>query len=169
MTTARKKQWVQDFSQDIQGGDFSLLFGIEGVKASSLVRLRRLVRDAGGQCKVVNNRLAKLSVQGSTHEVLSSEMKGALGMAWGGDPVTMSKIFVDFSKEESTAKVVGASLSRALLGAGDVKRMASMPSLDVLRAQLAAVMIEPVRRLVCVVSEPVRGLARLIHALKETK
>jgi len=107
-----------------------------GLTVADMTNLRKRMREAGAGTKVVKNRLAQRALRGTDAEPISDLFKGPTLIAYSADPVAPSKVAVDYAKTNDKLVIVGGAMGKTALDAEGVKALASMPSLDELRAKL---------------------------------
>ena len=135
-----------------------------GLNVSQMSDYRSRMRDAGGSVKVAKNRLAKIALEGTDVAHLAPLFAGPTLIAYSDDPVTAPKITVDFAKSHEKLVVIGGALGATSLDAERVKSLASMPSLDELRARIVGMINTPATRLAGLMQAPGGQLARVLNA-----
>jgi len=125
---------------------------------------RSKMRAAGGTVKVAKNRLAKIALQGTEAEGISGLFNGQTLIAYSNDPITAPKVVVDFAKTNDKIVVLGGAMGTTTLNAEAVKSLATLPSLDELRAKLLGMIQTPATRIAGVVQAPASQLARVFSA-----
>ena len=135
-----------------------------GMSVAQSTDLRMKMRDAGATYKVAKNRLAKLAVNDTPYTGLGDFLTGPTGLAWSTDPVAAAKAAVDFAKTNDKLEIVGGSMGSQVLDAEGIKALASMPSLDELRAKLIGLVNAPATKVVQLVNAPASKLARVFGA-----
>jgi len=135
-----------------------------GLTVAEVTDLRRQMRAAGASFKVTKNRLARRAIVGTKFEQLSSMFTGPTAIAYSGDPVAAAKVAVDFANRNEKLRVVGGSLGERQLDANGVKSLATLPSLDQLRARLIGMLQTPATRIASVLQAPGTQLARVLDA-----
>src|SRR4029079_14994234 len=126
--------------------------------------LRGKMRSAGGTVKVAKNRLAKIALQGTESESIIELFKGQTLIAYSDDPVAAPKVATDFAKGNEKLVILGGAMGRTSLNADGVKALATMPSLDELRARIVGMIMTPATRIAQIVSAPAAQLARVVGA-----
>ena len=122
------------------------------------------MREAGAGFKVTKNRLTKIALQGTKYEDMTDMFTGPTAMGTSSDPVAAAKILVSFAKENDKLTIVGGSMDGKLLDKAGVEALATMPSLDELRAKLVGLVNAPAAKLARVSQAPAGKLARVIQA-----
>lgn len=135
-----------------------------GMSVAQSTDLRGKMRDAGASYKVAKNRLARLALNDTDYSGLSDLLTGPTAIAYSTDPVAAAKAAVDFAKTTDKIEIVGGSMGGQLLDEAGVKALASMPSLDELRAKLIGLVNAPATKIAQVVNAPAAKLARVFGA-----
>jgi large subunit ribosomal protein L10 len=135
-----------------------------GLTVAQSSALRGKVRDAGGTYKVAKNRLAKLAAQESPYAGIGDFLTGPTALAWSVDPVAAAKAVVDFAKTNDKIEIVGGAIGGVVLDIDGVKALASLPSLDELRAKLIGLVQAPATKLAQLATAPAAKLARVFAA-----
>jgi large subunit ribosomal protein L10 len=138
-----------------------------GMTVAQSTDLRQKMRDAGATFKVTKNRLAKIALKDTQYEQISSLLTGPIALASSVDPVAAAKVVIDFAKTNDKLEIVGGAMGEMLLDAEGVKALASMPSLDELRAKLIGLIVAPATKLATVTQAPAAQLARVFNAYAE--
>src|SRR5262245_39107912 len=135
-----------------------------GMSVAQSTALRGKVRDAGATYKVAKNRLAKLAIKDTNYEGLDELFSGPTAIATSVDPVAAAKAVVDFAKTTDKIEIVGGTMGAQVLNAEGIKALASMPSLDELRAKLIGLVQAPATKLAQLTTAPAAKLARVVGA-----
>ncbi len=135
-----------------------------GLTVAQSTDLRLKMRDAGAGYKVAKNRLAKIALNDTQYESLSDLLTGPTALATSGDPVAAAKVAVEFAKTNDKLEIVGGAMGSTVLDVEGVKALASLPSLDELRAKLIGLVQAPATKVVQVISAPAGQLARVFGA-----
>ena len=135
-----------------------------GLTVTQSTDLRQKMRDAGAAYKVTKNRLARIALKDTAYEPISEMLTGPCALATSGDPVAAAKVAVDFAKTNDKLEIVGGAMGSTLLDANGVQALASMPSLDQLRATLLGLIQAPATKLATVTQAPAAQLARVFNA-----
>lgn len=135
-----------------------------GMSVAQSTALRNKIRDAGATYKVAKNRLAKLAIKDTSYEGLGEFLTGPTAIAASVDPVAAAKAVVDFAKTTDKIEIVGGSMGSQVLTPEGVKALASMPSLDQLRATLIGLVQAPATKIAQLSTAPAAKLARVFGA-----
>jgi large subunit ribosomal protein L10 len=135
-----------------------------GLTVTQSTDLRNKMRDAGASYKVAKNRLAKIALNDTQYSPLGDLLTGPTALATSGDPVAAAKVAVEFAKTNDKLEIVGGAMGSTVLDVEGVKALASMPSLDELRAKLIGLVQAPATKVVQVIQAPAGQLARVFGA-----
>ena len=164
MERAEKREFVTDLNESFKGAGSVVVAHYAGVTVAQMNDLRSKMRAAGGTVKVAKNRLAKIALQGTESEGIANLFKGQTLIAYSADPITAPKVVMDFAKTNDKVVVLGGSMGATVLNAEAVKSLATLPSLDELRAKLLGLLNAPATRVATVVAAPASQLARVFSA-----
>ena len=135
-----------------------------GMTVAQSTALRTKIREAGATYKVAKNSLAKLAANGTAYEGISDLFTGPTAIASSVDPVAAAKAVVDFAKTTDKIEIVGGSLGSVVLNADGIKALATMPSLDEMRAKLIGLIQAPATKIAQLSTAPAAKLARVFQA-----
>ena len=137
---------VTDVAAQVARSQTLALAEYRGLTVEHLNKLRRDARDKGVYLHVLKNTLARRAVTGTPFEVAAGSMVGPLIYGFSEDAVAAAKVISDFAKGNDKLIVKGGAYAGKALSADGVKALASIPSKEVLLAQLLGLMQSPVSR-----------------------
>ncbi len=164
MERAEKHEFVTALNSELGNTGVVVVAHYAGLSVAQMTALRSSVREAGGSVKVAKNRLVKLALQGTELEHISDLFSGPTVIAYSEDPVAAPKAVADFAKANDKLVILGGALGSTNLNPEGVKSLATMPSLDELRAKLVGMIQTPATKVVQVVNAPAGQLARVFGA-----
>jgi large subunit ribosomal protein L10 len=169
ITKERKEEVLSQYSDWLKNSQAVVLVEYTGVKMKDLDNIRAKIREAGGEFHVVKNTLVRRAFAENGMEVPQDYLvkSTALSIAFT-DPASTAKALADATKGIEFVKVKGGFMGGQLLDAAQVKALAEMPPLPVVRAQLLGVLQAPASKLARTIAEPARGLAAVLKAFSET-
>ena len=129
-----------------------------GITVADMTKLRNTARSNGVTLSVLKNTLARRAVADSAFAVLSDQMTGPLIYGFSVDAVAAAKVVAEFAKSNDKLVIRGGAYGGKTLDVNGVKQLASIPSKEVLLAQLLGLMQSPISR-----------TARVLSALAEKK
>ena len=139
-----------------------------GMSVAQSTLLRTKMRDAGAQFKVSKNSLAKLAIANTDYAGIGELLTGPVALATSVDPVAAAKVVIDFAKTNDKLEVVGGAMGAQVLNAEGIKALASLPSLDQLRATIVGLVQAPATKIAQLTTAPAAKLARVFGAYAAT-
>jgi large subunit ribosomal protein L10 len=149
---------VTDVAAQVARSQTLALAEYRGLTVDHLNALRKQARDKGVYLHVLKNTLARRAVAGTPFEVASDAMIGPLIYGFSEDAVAAAKVLSDFSKSNDKLIVKAGVYAGKALDAKGVQALASIPSKEVLLAQLLGLMQSPISR-----------IARVLAAIAEKR
>lgn len=171
MRKLEKAEIVQELQERIGRSQFNILADFTGLKVEEITRLRRQVREADGELRVVKNTLLERAAAGdSPMASLSSHFVGPNAVTFGyGDPVALAKVLIKFAQEKPQFKLKAGVLSGQVLTGKEVEALSKLPDREVLLSQLLGVLQGVPTALVTVLAGVIRNLLNVLVALKDKK
>ncbi len=164
MEKAAKRELVSTMNEVFQEANVVVVAHYAGLTVAELTALRGKARQQGVSVKVAKNRLVKLALQGTDSAHIADLFTGPTLVAYSADPVAAPKVTSDFAKTNDKLVILGGAMGSTTLDADGVKSLASLPSLDELRAKLVGMIQTPAQRLAVLTSAPAGQIARVIGA-----
>ena len=149
---------ITDVAAQVARSQTLALAEYRGLTVEHLNNLRKQARDKGVYLHVLKNTLARRAVTGTPFEVAAESMVGPLIYGFSEDAVAAAKVMSDFAKSNDKLVVKGGAYAGKVLSADGVKALASIPSKEILLAQLLGLMQSPVSR-----------MARVLAAIAEQR
>jgi large subunit ribosomal protein L10 len=164
-----KTSAVETLAESFKGIPHVILTDYKGMTAGQSTDLRRKLRAAGGNYRVLKNRLARRGSEGTAVGKIADKLRGTCGLAGHpNDPVALAKVLSDFAKDNPQLKLVACVVdAKDVYGADGIKQLATLPGINELRAQLLALVNTPATQLVRLVNTPAGQMARAIDARRE--
>ncbi|HEX7657117.1 MAG TPA: 50S ribosomal protein L10, partial [Sphingomonas sp.] len=119
---------------------------------------------AGASYKVSKNRLAKIALKDTDYAGISDLLTGPVGLATSSDPVAAAKVVAAFAKTNDKLEIVGGAMGATVLDVAGVNALATLPSLDELRAKIVGLVQAPATKLAQIAQAPAGQLARVFGA-----
>ena len=164
MDRAEKREFVTGLNDVFKSTGSVVVAHYAGLTVANMNDLRSKMRAAGGTVKVAKNRLAIIALQGTESEGMKDLFKGQTLIAYAEDPVVAPKIASEFAKGNDKLIILSGAMGATTLDADGVKALATMPSLDELRAKIVGMINTPATRIAAVVNAPAGNLARVFGA-----
>lgn len=135
-----------------------------GLTVAQMSTLRRQMKLAGASLKVTKNRLARIALEGTDAAHIGPLLKGPTVLAYSKDPVAAPKVMSDFAKTNEKLVLLGGALGKTSLNPEGVKALATLPSLDELRARLVGLIQAPATKIAQLTTAPAAKVARVVQA-----
>jgi large subunit ribosomal protein L10 len=161
---AAKHELVTTLHEVFQATNVVVVAHYSGLTVAQLQTLRKQMRQAGAQVKVAKNRLAKIALDGTDVASIAPLLKGPTLIATSGDPIAAPKVAVDFAKVNEKFVILGGAMGKTALNPDGVKALASLPSLDELRAIIVGLIQAPATKLAQLANAPAAKVARVVQA-----
>lgn len=153
-----KQAVVAEVSAQVAQAQTMVLAEYRGIEVGDITRLRANARQSGVYLRVLKNTLARRAVQGTPFEGLAEQMVGPLLYGISADAVAAARVVHDFAKTNDKLVIKAGSYNGKVMDVAAVTALATVPSKDVLLAQLLGLL-----------QFPVSGLARVLAAVAEQK
>ena len=164
MDRAAKKEQVTALHGVFKDANVVVVAHYSGLTVAQLQTLRKQMKQAGATVKVAKNRLAKVALEGTDVAPIASLMKGPTLIAFSSDPVAAPKVANDFAKANEKFVILGGAMGKTALDPNGVKALASLPSLDELRAKLLGLLVAPATKIAQLANAPAAKVARVVQA-----
>ena len=164
MDRAAKSELVAALGEVFRNTKVVVVAHYSGLTVAQMQTLRRQMKQAGASVKVAKNRLAKIALADTEVASIAALLKGPAVIAYSGDPVAAPKVAVDFAKAHERFVILGGALGTTSLNPDAVKALASLPSLDELRAKIVGLLQAPATKVAQVVNAPAAKVARVVQA-----
>jgi large subunit ribosomal protein L10 len=164
MDRAQKPIVVEELNRTFNEVNVVVVTRNLGLTVAQSTALRLKMREGGATYKVTKNSLAKIATKGTVYESISDLLTGPVALASSIDPVAAAKIVVEFAKTNDRLEIVGGAMGSTVLDVNGVKALATMPSLDELRAKIVGLVQAPATKVVQIVQAPAGQLARVFGA-----
>jgi large subunit ribosomal protein L10 len=161
---AEKQEFIGVLQEVFKASGVVVVAHYSGLTVAQMQTLRRQMKQAGATVKVAKNRLAKIALDGTDVASIAPLLKGPTLIAYSTDPVAAPKVAVDFAKANDKFVILGGAMGKTSLNTDGVKALATLPSLDELRAKLIGLIQAPATKIAQVVNAPAAKLARVFGA-----
>ncbi|MGQ9780455.1 MAG: 50S ribosomal protein L10 [Bacillota bacterium] len=147
-----------------------ILTDYRGLNVAEVTELRKRLREAGVEYKVVKNTLATLAARQAAIEGLDKYLVGPIAMAFSyEDPVVPAKLLTEFARERRKLELKAGVLEGKVIDEAEVKALAELPSREQLLAMVLGAFQAPLRGLATVLAGPLRNLAYGLEALRKQR
>ena len=164
MDRTAKEDFVASMQKTFEDSSIVVVTHYTGLTVSEMSDLRSQMLEVGASFKVTKNRLTRIALEGKKYQPLEDMFNGPTAIAYSKDPVAAAKATVNFSKDNKKLVVIGGALGEEQLDLEALKKLASLPSLETLRAKILGMINTPATRVAGVLTAPAGQVARVIGA-----
>ena len=170
LTRSQKEARLEILKKQLASQSTVLLGDFTGMDVATATEMRRRMREASVEYRVVKNTLAKLAMDEAGFGALKDQVTGPNGFVMtNGDAAAAAKIMVEFEKDKKTPQIRVGIIDSVIVTAADIRRIAALPSREVLLAQIAAGFQAPVAGLARLLNELSRKLVATLDAVAKQK
>ena len=168
MISKEKKQiYIKEMKSQFDASESVIVAHYQGLTVKQLDELRKKMREHGIQFKITKNRITKLALEETRCKDLSKLFKGPTAVALSSDAITSAKILTNFSKENTSLKILGGIMGNDILDVVGVKNVATLPTLEEARAKIVGILRSPAQKIASILLAPASKIA--ILSLKKSK
>jgi large subunit ribosomal protein L10 len=168
ITKERKQELVEQYVDWLDRSQAMVMAQYTGLTMKEIDALRARIRELGGEFHIVKNTLGSVAFKSAGVELPEGLLEGstAVVFAFRDAPETV-KAVTEFARTSEFIKIKGGYLEKRPIGVDEVKSLAELPPLPVVRAQLLGVLSAPASKLVRTLAEPARSLAAVMQAYSD--
>ena len=161
---AAKAESITELSGVFKTAQVVVVAHYAGLTVAQMQKLRQQMKQVGASVKVAKNRLALIALKDTDCVAISPLLKGPTVIAYSNDPVAAPKVAVEFAKANEQFVILGGTMGKTALDQSGVKALASLPSLDELRAKILGLLVSPATKIAQLTNAPAAKVARVIQA-----
>lgn len=143
MNRDEKAQLLEELKQLFNDSESVVISHYKGLTVAEVSELRDNIRKAGAGFRVTKNRITRLALKGTKFEGLADLFKGPTAIAFANDPIAACKACVEFAKGNEKLVVLGGAMGTGVLSIEEINKLASIPSMDELRAKIIGLLQAP--------------------------
>ena len=167
MLKSEKERIVAELTERLKGAQTLFVADYRGLSVTEIDDLRTKLIEHGARLTVVKNTLTRRAAEAAGADALLAMLEGPTAIAFieaDGDMVAVAKALADSARTTRILAIRGGILDGAPIGEEEVKNLATLPPLDVLRGQVLGAITAPLMVVVGLISAPLRDLAALVDA-----
>jgi large subunit ribosomal protein L10 len=167
---AEKQNITAEYKTRLNGSPFFIVVEYTGLRVGPMTELRKRLAKAGAELHVVKNSIFRIAAKEAGVGELNGALTGQLAVVTGQKDVSSAaKVLKTFAAEFDKPKLKFGYLNSKRLEANDLKTLADLPSLEILRGRLLGVLQAPATKLVRLMNTPATQLARVLQAKIDKK
>lgn len=166
MSRAQKETEIKALNERFANDEVMVVTHYSGLTVHELESLRGDLRKEGATFKVTKNTLAKIALKGTKFEKAADLFSGPVGIATSADPGA-AKVAQKFAKDNEKFIILGGAMGEEVLDVKGIEALAKMPSLDELRATIAALIMAPASKLAGAINAPGGKVAGAVKAVAD--
>ena len=164
----KKIELVAKYVEQIKASDAIIITDYRGLTVPDIQELRGKIREAEGAYVVVKNTLAQRALEEAGLPAIDDMLIGPVGIGFCNQNVPgVAKAITRFAKDNDALEVKGGVMDNAVIDKDTVKKLANLPTIDVLRAQLLGLINAPATQLTGVIAGSVRQVINVVNAYAE--
>jgi large subunit ribosomal protein L10 len=168
ITKQQKNELVSQYAEWINRSKALILTEYTGLTMKQIDELRAKTREAGGEFHIVKNTLGRVAFESTGMPLHEKFLEGSTAIAFAfKDAPGVAKTVTDFARTSDFLKIKGGYLEKRPISPDQVKALADLPPLPVMRAQLLGVLLAPASKLARTLAEPARQVAAALKAYAE--
>jgi len=164
MNRDQKEIFIKNIKTIVDENSLVLVFHYRGMSMNEMTDLRVQSFNSGCNIKVTNNRLAKLALKETNKADLSDFFDGPTAIAYSNDPVSLTKLLVEFAKNNNNLVVLGGIMDNEILSVEKIEILSKLPTFEEIRAKLIGLISTPAQKIASVLTAPSGDLARVFNA-----
>jgi len=163
MKRDQKKQFVKNFKDILDNVGILVVTHYSGLKTTQTDELRLKIKEVGGKFIIVKNSLMKIILKDHKSKEFKALFNGPVALAYSEDEVSAAKVAFNFSKDNDKLLILGGMIGDKFLEQKDVLEIATLPSLDEIRAKLVSLIQTPARNIAYALKFSANKLARVFN------
>lgn len=165
ITKERKNELVTQYVDWMNRSQAMIVTEYKGLTMKQIDDIRAKVRENGGEFHIVKNTLGEVAVKQAGFQHQDHLLEGTTAVTFAfRDAPALAKILSDYARTLEPVKIKGGYLDKTAITEADIKSLAELPPLPVLRARLLGTLLAPASKLVRTLAEPGRSLAGVMQA-----
>jgi large subunit ribosomal protein L10 len=161
MNRNQKSDLVSYIQNNISGSEFITIIQYRGMSDKQLFNLRVALKSKNCNIKIAKNTLVKVAFKGTNLEKLYNHLTGPTAIVYAQDPVALSKVIVDTSKQVESLKIVTGFFKNNLMSESTIRDLAKLGSMNEVRASFIGLLQTQQSQFLHILGAPEKGLATL--------
>ena len=163
MKKDQKKKFVKNFKDTLDNVGILVVTHYSGLRTTQTDELRIKIKEVGGKFIIVKNSLMKIILKDHKSKEFKALFNGPVALAYSEDEVSAAKVAVNFSKDNDKLLILGGIMGEKFLEQKDVLEIATLPTLNEIRARLVSLIQTPARKIAYALKFSANKLARVFN------
>ena len=147
-TIAKKQEQVNELAQELKEAKLVLLTDYRGINVTDVTKLRKDLREADAEYKVIKNNIVRRALEANGESALDEVLEGPVALVIGKeDDLAPSKVIYNFTKDHDFYKIKGGIVEGKVMTAEEIITLAKLPSRQELLAKLAGALLGNITKL----------------------
>ena len=167
MNKERKKTYIEEMNGFFNKNESVFITHYQGMTVKQIDEMKSEMRKNGILFKITKNNITKLALEGTKFKKREDLFSGPTAVAFSDDAITSAKILTKFAKKNPNLKIIGGIMENDPLSLEDVAKIATLPTLNEARSQIASILNAPAQKIMSILLAPGSKIA--ILALAKSK
>ncbi len=169
MNRLEKTSLIKYVRENVAESNFVMLLHYRGLTDKQLYNLRCSLRSNLINIKIIKNRLVKVAIKGLQLEAISPYLNGPTAICYADDPISLSKIIVQFAKENEALKINIAYLNKYIISKEQIETLSKLESLEQVRSSFLSVLVSSQSKFIRTIQSPASNMVCLINNYSNSK
>jgi len=163
ITRAKKEELVEKYVGLLNESDGIVISEYRGLTVKDLEELRGKIREAEGSFAIVKNTLARRAISDAGLPIPEDMLVGPVSISFGHRNLAgVAKVLTEFVKKNELMTIKGGLVGENIINEANIKDLADLPPIEVLRAQLLGVLKTPGTQLATVLNAPASQMVNVL-------
>ena len=135
-----------------------------GITVEEITKLRKDMHKSEANLKILKNTLARIAIKDSALDSIEQYLEGPTALAYSNNPVGLAKAISEFAKSNEKLTILGGVMDGKAISVDVINELASLPSMDELRAKIIGLLTAAASKIVRTIKEPSARIARVVAA-----
>ncbi len=169
-TREQKEQAIAALKEEFKASVNALVIDFQGIAVEKDWEMRKALREANLNYRVIKNTIGRLAVEDTPLESLKEHFIGMSAVAYSpNDPVGLAKVLSKFAKETDKVKFKAGVVEGRAIKVQDIAALASLPSKEELISKLMFVLNSGAQRLATALNGVPRNLVVVLDQIAKQK
>lgn len=163
----KKKEILEQLKEKIERQKITIFVNFWNVKANELFKLRKKVKEKGGELKVAKKNLVKIAFEKSKIKIEMEKLIGQIALVFGyEDEISIAKTVWEFSKENPNLKILAGIFENKFLNENEIIELAKLPAREEILREIVSTISAPILNFVEVLKANLRNFVFVLSQIK---